>query len=295
VHGDFIACYHRVLPPEARVGVGRPYFARGTALTTEAFAAQLLALRERFEIVGEAEALRRLGGAAGRRPFCWLTFDDGYRDVLAHAAPTLRRLGLPATLYVPTAILDDPPRWLPADAWYAVLASARTRRGVLRGFDEAGWAFDLDEPSHYERLVLGAEKRKYLDAPAAERDGLLGCLARALRCEPPPTPPRGLYVDADDLARLRDDGWSVGAHAHSHALLTTLPAAEVARELARSREVLAGLGHHARTLAYPDGAWSAAVASAARDAGFEAALALGSGSFAERYAFPRTIMTGGAT
>ncbi|HWQ22499.1 MAG TPA: polysaccharide deacetylase family protein [Gaiellaceae bacterium] len=36
-----------------------------------------------------------------------ITFDDGYRDNLEHALPTLRRYGYPAVLFVPIGFLDD--------------------------------------------------------------------------------------------------------------------------------------------------------------------------------------------
>jgi peptidoglycan/xylan/chitin deacetylase (PgdA/CDA1 family) len=36
-----------------------------------------------------------------------ITFDDGYRDNLEHAAPVLERYGYPAVLFVPIAYLDD--------------------------------------------------------------------------------------------------------------------------------------------------------------------------------------------
>ncbi|MEO9121261.1 MAG: glycosyltransferase, partial [Solirubrobacteraceae bacterium] len=35
-----------------------------------------------------------------------VTFDDGYRDTLDHAAPILGELGIPATVFLPTAVLD---------------------------------------------------------------------------------------------------------------------------------------------------------------------------------------------
>jgi peptidoglycan/xylan/chitin deacetylase (PgdA/CDA1 family) len=41
-----------------------------------------------------------------------VTFDDGYRDNLEHAVPVLTELGIPATIYVPTAIIDGrAPYW----------------------------------------------------------------------------------------------------------------------------------------------------------------------------------------
>jgi peptidoglycan/xylan/chitin deacetylase (PgdA/CDA1 family) len=40
-----------------------------------------------------------------------ITFDDGYRSVLTHAAPILERHGFSATLFVPTRWLGDCNRW----------------------------------------------------------------------------------------------------------------------------------------------------------------------------------------
>ena len=47
------------------------------------------------------------GAELPRRPVL-ITFDDGYRDNLEHAAPVLERYGYPAVLFVPIAYLDDP-------------------------------------------------------------------------------------------------------------------------------------------------------------------------------------------
>jgi peptidoglycan/xylan/chitin deacetylase (PgdA/CDA1 family) len=60
-----------------------------------------------------------------------VTFDDGYRDNLEVAAPVLRRLGIPATIYVVTGVLDgsstyhwyrDPPPSLTWDECDALVA-----------------------------------------------------------------------------------------------------------------------------------------------------------------------------
>ncbi|MFQ5983669.1 MAG: polysaccharide deacetylase family protein, partial [Woeseiaceae bacterium] len=40
-----------------------------------------------------------------------LTFDDGYRDFIENAAPELNRLGMPATVFIATALMDQTYWW----------------------------------------------------------------------------------------------------------------------------------------------------------------------------------------
>jgi len=78
-----------------------------------------------------------------------------------------------------------------------------------------------------------------------------------------------------ELADLRTHGWEIGAHTHTHPHLTTLNAAQLADELERPRALIEDwLGEPCRTLAYPYGDVSPAVAAAARDAGYTAAVTL---------------------
>jgi peptidoglycan/xylan/chitin deacetylase (PgdA/CDA1 family) len=72
--------------------------------------------------IGLEQALDLLGAEVSGRYVC-VTFDDGYRDNLESAVPVLRELEIPATIFVPTAVIDgdaaydwfdDPP---PALTW----------------------------------------------------------------------------------------------------------------------------------------------------------------------------------
>ncbi|MBI2898504.1 MAG: polysaccharide deacetylase family protein [Deltaproteobacteria bacterium] len=241
-------------------------------MSDETFDAHLRTLQASFEMVGETDVLAWL---AGERTFgprtCWLTFDDGYIDLVERVAPALADAGAQPTAFVATDVLTCG-RVLPADRWYAVLGAARRRRGVLVGFGEE-WAFDLDREADYARLIDGPEKRRYLAAPEAVRPELLEHLARAVAsavC----TASERLYLEPRDLPGLVEAGWSVGSHTASHPLLTTLHQDAIDRELLRSREDLARLGVMARTLAYPDGAWSPAVAARAAACGYDAAVTL---------------------
>ena len=71
-------------------------------------------------------ALELLRGGAVHGRYVCVTFDDGYRDNLLAAAPVLSEFGIPATIYLPSRIIDgelpfhwyeDPP---PALSWAEV-------------------------------------------------------------------------------------------------------------------------------------------------------------------------------
>lgn len=78
-----------------------------------------------------------------------------------------------------------------------------------------------------------------------------------------------------ELAELRAHGWEIGAHTHTHPHLTTLSGDELVDELERPRALLEEwLGEPCRTVAYPYGDVSPAVAKASRAAGYSAGVTL---------------------
>lgn len=100
------------------------------------------------------------------------------------------------------------------------------------------------------------------------------------------------------LAELEDQGMELGSHTLTHPRLTRLAAPELADELRRSREVLATIAARPLpVLAYPYGDVDARVKRAARDAGYEAALAVYSGPLdmqADRFEIRRQRVGDGA-
>ncbi|MCB0874533.1 MAG: polysaccharide deacetylase family protein, partial [Thermoleophilia bacterium] len=69
----------------------------------------------RIPVVCLEEAADRLARGCTDR-FAALTFDDGYRDNLVHAAPVMRRHGVPFTVFVATGMVDAS-----ANAWWMTL------------------------------------------------------------------------------------------------------------------------------------------------------------------------------
>lgn len=102
-----VLCYHAVSPT----------WAADLSVAPEALRSQLaLLVRRGYRGVTFAAAMRN-GPPAGRTLV--ITFDDAFESVHRLALPILARLGLPATVFVPTrqAGRDEPMAWPGIDQW----------------------------------------------------------------------------------------------------------------------------------------------------------------------------------
>jgi peptidoglycan/xylan/chitin deacetylase (PgdA/CDA1 family) len=82
-----------------------------------------------------------------------VTFDDAYRSVFEVAAPLLARLGLPATVYVPTrwAGAAEPMRWPGIEEWSDGVFADELQcmdAGQLSALANAGWEIGSHTVSH---------------------------------------------------------------------------------------------------------------------------------------------------
>jgi peptidoglycan/xylan/chitin deacetylase (PgdA/CDA1 family) len=75
------------------------------AVSPARFREHMLALRDSGVPVVRLSALHAVGESPSARQIC-VTFDDGYRDNLEHAVPVLDELQIPATIFLPTRIID---------------------------------------------------------------------------------------------------------------------------------------------------------------------------------------------
>lgn len=144
-----ILCYHTV----------DPAWPSALALTPSAFAAHAEWLARSRTILPLGEALARLDGRfRPPRGTVALTFDDGFTGVYDHAFPVLRRLRLPATVFLVAQTLTPEGRkvdWVdrPPPAPLATLGREQVLEMV-----EAGVAFGSHSFAHRDLIDLGDEE-----------------------------------------------------------------------------------------------------------------------------------------
>ena len=121
-----------------------------------------------FNVLPLGEAVTRLGeGRLPERPLA-ITFDDGYADNAAVAAPILLGLGIPATFFVATGFLDGGRMWNDT-----VIEAVRAAAGPVLdlaplGLGEHAIATHDARRATIDRLIRRAEVSA---ARAADREG----------------------------------------------------------------------------------------------------------------------------
>jgi peptidoglycan/xylan/chitin deacetylase (PgdA/CDA1 family) len=255
-----ILSYHRVNDD------ADPFF---PSLPTGTFERQMAFVARAYVVLTVEELVERMRRRAVPRNALAITFDDGYRDNLTHAAPILARLGLPATVFLVTgAIATGEPLWF--DRLAAAFKQAATPAW------RAPWGESLPLETPAQRLAaLGRTLGHFKGLANEERrrgvDEVLLTLGpgdeRSLK---------GLMLNWDDVQALMGLGIGIGAHTVSHPILSQLSREEARSEVFESRRMIeAACGRAPRAFAYPNGRpedYSPAILALVREAGFTCAV-----------------------
>lgn len=207
-----------------------------------------------YDFVDLDEAWRRLGAPAAERPFCTLTFDDGYRDFVDYALPVLRRHQAPATLFVASAFADAT-----GDLWWMALEEVLRRATSLvvdlgAGPERFDGADAVAKARSWTRLM-----KRLRDLPEAKMRAVIAGLAGEFGVDGARLI-REACLSWDELAAVaREPLVTIGAHTVNHYMLAKWPPEVVTQELERSRrDIVEKLGITPRHAAFPVGDPSAA-------------------------------------
>ena len=243
-----------------------PFF---PSLPTGVFEQRMAYLAETCRVLTVEQLVKR--ARAGNLPAnaVAITFDDGYRDNLTHAAPILARLGLPATIFLATGFIGTTDV-----AWSDRLAMAfklTTRESLL-----TPWRKVASLSSQAERLRTLAETIAFLkQQPEDQLRVTVDCLLETLGVTDQ-NRFKDLMLNWDDVNALVGLGFSIGAHTVTHPILSRVSAQQARTEIVASRRVIELACHQTPTsFAYPNGTardYTQTVTHLVREAGFTSAV-----------------------
>jgi peptidoglycan/xylan/chitin deacetylase (PgdA/CDA1 family)/GT2 family glycosyltransferase len=266
-----VLTYHRVC--DVATVQGDPHVVDANP---EVFERQLQRLKRTCTVVGLQEAIAHVSSPRSRGAVVLITFDDGYLDNYEVAFPILRSVGLPATFFLTTAFVGSAvwPWW--DRIAYAVRNTRRLNISLGTG-EQVRFRAAPEERLQAVRQLL----RIYYGLPGSLAQTFVDDVEQ--RCEMAAPLGGRRFLDWDEAKEMRAAGMDIGAHSHTHPVLSRLPAADQYWELAESRRILEQrLGCDVHSCAYPVGgrdAFDETTIRAAERAGYQAAFSYDQSGF----------------
>ena len=270
-----VLAYHRVfdLGDEA----GFPYDPELVSATPADFAWQMEFVCRHFNFI-TFETLVAYREGRSRLPKCpaIVTFDDGHLDNYEVAFPILKRLGIPATIFLSTGYVGGGGTF-----WFDRVAHLlyRARQGTVE-IRDIGFSAELrgvaSRRQAAERL-LGMLKRVCDE----ERLAALGKLEEIDTSKTEPDATGSAVVNWDQVREMSRAGIEFGSHSVTHPILTALPDDALDRELRQSKQAIElQTGKQCDVFAYPvgSGAFDARVLEATRRCGYKLGISYASGT-----------------
>lgn len=259
-----VLMYHEVLEDEQEVDAW-------TVVRASEFRKQMEYLKRHYVVVS-LDAARELmkNGDWTRSKYAVVTFDDGYEGNRRVVLPVMEALNLPFTVFCATgAIEQGEPYW-----WDRVIHSALACRKRIILTDILLGTYDFGSRLRGESRWCEIQ-RLLSDLKSVERkrrEQIVRAIARQSDESQQSIPLRPM--SPKQVRDLSGAGLvTIGAHSHTHDILTQLSAEEAGDSILRSKEKLeAWTGRRVKYFSYPNGNYSPALMRAVASAGFTAAV-----------------------
>ena len=269
----------------------------GLAVHPARFTEQMEWLANNRELLPLVEFSRRYQAGTLLPKAVAVTFDDGYACSAEIAAPLLDRLGIPATVFLPTALIRRGREFWWDELERIVLGSARPElslngKAVALGPKDAGdrhWRPDAPPRTERQKAfhLLWAEFRSMRDA---DREIILDRLRADADVAVEPRPSHR-PMTAPEVRSLAPTTLEFGSHGLTHPDLPALSDLEKNDEIGRSiDDCLQLVGKTPRAFAYPFGSHDPESEQITAEAGYDCACTAESGFVgrsSRNFALPR--------
>ena len=225
-NAGLILMYHRVLK-ETPKGIYDP----GLFVTERTFEMHIKEISKSFEII-PLENIFQSRSDEKRR--CAITFDDGWIDNYEVAFPVLRKFSVPATIFIPAAMVGSNRCFWFENLWH--LANEVIAHGLEQIFIQ--YFHDLIQP--WNPPTLSADHLSGLTSalkglPAYALDDLVAEAYGGLGVR---RPVEKTVMDWDQIAEMGQHGITFGSHGMNHSILHTLGEELKRKDILESLELI---------------------------------------------------------
>src|SRR5262249_23423200 len=243
-----ILAYHRVIDDDP---ISFAFDEGVISATTEAFYHQMQFVCRNFEVISFQD-LYRCEAEVRSWPDRALivTFDDGYRDNYTNAFPTLKKMGVSATIFLATGHIGRAKLFWWDEIAYLV-KHTRRQRVLLSEIDP--------EPL---RFANARERRNAIDkiltwikqVPEEAKQSFLEKLPRELDVMMPEGLAEGRHMSWEEVKEMARSGIEFGSHTVTHPVLANVSQARLEQEISESKKAIEqNLCKEAIAFAYPVG------------------------------------------
>jgi len=203
-------------------------------------------IKNNFEVLSQEQLISLVdSNRTLDKSYAYITFDDGYKDNYELAFPALKSEKLPATFFVATGLIgSNIVAWWDEIAWHVKQCANKT-------IQLSTWTHKLTiGNSVYPkdiREVLSQFKKspKNIESQLSELREISGKHLSYNESE---------FMSWKQLGIMEQNGMTIGAHSHSHRVLSSLNKEELVHELSYSKKLLEdSLKNEITTISYPVG------------------------------------------
>jgi len=234
-----ILAYHRVLDRKPNFD----FDASNVSASPNNFNEQMKYLSEKYKVISFDEFVEHhKNNKPLPRNSVIITFDDGYKDSYLFAYPILKKLGLPATIYLTTGHVGKD-RLLWWDSLAYMINRTKQESLELKGLGK----IKLNNKANALKVIKSKLKSMY------EKDKKLALksISTVLNVDPPK---QKMFLNWDEVREMSKHNISFGAHTENHPIMTNITHKEAEKEIISSKLTIEKkLGKKVRSFAYPNG------------------------------------------
>lgn len=272
-----ILAYHRVV---TSAELQRQYIEPGMYVRQDVFEMQVRWLMEHCNVISLSDLLQQWQVRAWDqgKPYCVLTFDDGWLDNYLYAFPILKKYQVPASIFLPTNYIGSI-EWFWPDKIAFLLTylrqpqvtamqrrSAREVIAKIPGAVKASFAGLEADNYLIIREIIGRCKMLEPGQIGNIIHSLIDILGVSI-------PQERMTINWEEVKEMAQEGISFGSHSCAHHLLTRLDERTIRQELQVSNQMLRTLPEgYLPVFCYPNGDNTDSIQRLVKESGYVAAV-----------------------